>query len=66
MKKISSHYQPDIFDESAQRWTNLSAERRKDLVKLLSELLIQAIKSLSAIDKKEESNVSKNTAISFR
>ena len=65
MNKVSSHRQHDLFDESEHRWISFSSSCRKEVVMLLTQLLIQSIQMRTVIDKSEGSHVSESTAVSL-
>ena len=59
-KEINKIQQQDLFDESATRWRALPAVSCQDVEQLLTQLFIQAIHKLSAIQKVEKTHASKN------
>jgi len=59
-KEIQKIQQPDLFDESANRWQALPEACRQDIEQLLTQLFIQAIHKLSVIPKLEDAHASQN------
>jgi len=59
-KAINRIQQPDLFDESAQRWKALPTICCNDVEQLLTQLFIQAIHKANVNQKVEDAHASKN------